>query len=147
VNIHPPRSCGRVGAGASTIARLLGLARTGLGIVAILAPRLPVAPWVGDAEARRGSVRLLARALGGRDITIGLGTLLERDPTRLRQLLLLGAGADLVDASVTLRDFSHLPKFWRWGILAATSGAVVVGLAVAAGLPSEIAHERSASNS
>src|ERR1700730_9005032 len=75
---------------ARRLAFLDGAARCALGAVALILPALPLAPWVGDARHDR-SARLLARALGGRDLALGLGTLLAlRDGTPIRGWLQAG---------------------------------------------------------
>ncbi|MDP9388535.1 MAG: hypothetical protein M3Q48_11655, partial [Actinomycetota bacterium] len=61
---------------ARRYARWLSYGRVGLGVTALVAPRLPSAPWVGDADARRPAVQLFARALGARDVALGLGPVL-----------------------------------------------------------------------
>jgi hypothetical protein len=55
-------------------AAALAAARTALGVVALASPQLVGRPWVGDAaEGTPG--RVLARALGGRDLALGVGAL------------------------------------------------------------------------
>lgn len=67
------------------LARLCGTAvaggRTLLGVVALTRPALPLTPWVGGTAATTEPARLLARALGGRDLVIGLGGLGGSAPT------------------------------------------------------------------
>lgn len=55
-------------------AAALAVARTGIGVVALAAPEVVGRPWVGEA-AGTAQGRLLARALGGRDLALGLGAL------------------------------------------------------------------------
>jgi hypothetical protein len=52
----------------------MAAARTGIGVVALLSPELVGRPWVG-AAAGTDQGRLLARALGGRDLALGVGAL------------------------------------------------------------------------
>jgi hypothetical protein len=93
-------------------------------------PALPLAPWVG-ASRRDPSVRLLARALGGRDLALGLGALLAlRSNGPVREWVDAGGFADVGDVVVTLAAFTTLPRWGRWFVLAAASGGVVTaGLA------------------
>jgi hypothetical protein len=102
-----------------------GVARSALGVVAMTVPELPLAPWVGDAHQDR-SVRLLARALGGRDLALGLGTLLAlRHDAPVRGWLEAGGLADAGDVVATLAGFKGLPRLGRWGVLAAATGGVI----------------------
>lgn len=55
-------------------AAALAAARTGIGVVALVSPEVVGRPWVGDA-AGTAQGRVLARALGGRDLALGLGAL------------------------------------------------------------------------
>ena len=50
------------------LGRTLGALRTAIGMGALVTPSLPAAPWVGVYEAKRASVRLFGRTLGGRDL-------------------------------------------------------------------------------
>jgi hypothetical protein len=102
-----------------------GVARSALGAVAMTVPALPLAPWVGDARQDR-SVRLLARALGGRDLAVGLGTLLAlRHDAPARGWLEAGGLADAGDVVATLTSFKALPRLGRWAVLAAATGGVI----------------------
>ncbi|MDQ3601126.1 MAG: hypothetical protein M3408_07735, partial [Actinomycetota bacterium] len=49
----------------------LAAGRVALGVVAVLRPELPARPWVGTTEAGGAAGRVLGRALGGRDISLG----------------------------------------------------------------------------
>ena len=60
---------------ARQLAQTVAWARIAIGVTAIVAPSLPLRPWVGDlAGDRRG--KLLARSLGARDLALGLGVVL-----------------------------------------------------------------------
>ncbi len=120
------------------LGRLLAFARIALGLTALVAPKVPAAPWVGSKEAERSSVQLFARTLGARDLALGLGAVTA--PNRngaLRSWVLLGAVADLCDAAATVKDFRQLPKISRWFVLASTVGAAAVGAVVAATIENE----------
>ena len=58
-------------------ARSLAWARVALGVAAFALPRLPATPWIGK-DASRPSSRLLSRALGARDVALGLGALVSK---------------------------------------------------------------------
>ena len=107
------------------------MARVGLGAAALLRPRLALRPWVGEVDEGAGEV-LLARSLGGRDAALGIGALLAlRHGHRARGWVEGAALADLVDALVTARYFSGLPKVGRWAVLMASAGAAGLGVLLA----------------
>jgi hypothetical protein len=120
---------------AHRLAQFVAVGRLGIGATALLAPTLMTRPWVGDA-AGTPEARLLARAMGGRDLALGLGTLraLGTDDTEARPWVALAGMADAVDAVVTVAAFRRLPAGTRWAILAATAGAAVVSLRAAVAL-------------
>ena len=116
-------------------AQLVAIGRIAIGCTALAAPTLMTRPWIGGA-ADSPDARLLARAMGGRDLALGIGTLraLGVDATEARPWVALAGVADAVDACVTLRAFRRLPTPGRWAVLAATLGAAVVSFRVAAAL-------------
>jgi hypothetical protein len=110
---------------ARKLAVVLGWARVGLGLVALGKPSVPLSPWIG-ADRDRASARLLARALGGRDLALGLGPVLAaRHDAPLRGWIEAGGVADTGDVVATLIAFAHLPKRGRWIVLGAAGGGVV----------------------
>jgi len=110
---------------ARNAARWLSYARIGLGVTAIVAPTLPARPWIGD-DARRPSVKLLSRALGARDVALGIGAVLAMNHGGPVRGWVEGGGfADAGDFVATLVHFRSLPRRERWGLLAITSGAAV----------------------
>lgn len=101
----------------------LASARVALGVTAMVAPTLPATPWVG-AHARLPAVKLLARALGARDLALGLGLVLAlRHDGPVRGWVEGGGLADAGDALTTLLSFRSLPRAGRWAVLAASAGA------------------------
>lgn len=109
----------------SAVVALAG-ARAALGVAALLAPERVARPWVGDA---RGSTEtsVLGRALGGRDLALGLGALMAtRRRAPVRGWVEAGALADLGDVAATLIAFDRLPRRGRVGVLALAGGAVVL---------------------
>jgi hypothetical protein len=117
---------------ARRLALLNGLGRSVLGVVALSAPVLPLTPWVG-AAATDPAAKLLARALGGRDLAIGLGTLWAgRRQQPLAGWVTAAGLADAGDVAVTLGRFSSLPRYGRWAVLAAAAGGVLAAAAAAA---------------
>ena len=117
------------------LARLLALARIGIGGTALVAPTRMVRPWIGTG-AESPDARLLARTMGGRDLALGLGALraLAVSDAEARPWLALAGMADAVDAAVTIMAFRRLPRVTRWGLLAATVGAAVASFRLAVAL-------------
>ena len=114
---------------ARTAAQGLALARIGIGAVAIAFPRLVLRPWVGS-DAQRPSARLLSRALGARDIALGLGALLAiSHDSPARGWLEAGGLADAGDVLATVLGWRTAPRAGRWLVLsAAASGVAGAGL-------------------
>ena len=120
-------------------AAALAAARTALGVVALASPQLVGRPWVGDAaEGTPG--RVLARALGGRDLALGLGALaaLQRFPldrqaeysgSAAALWVGMGALADSADLLATVLAWRQLPPVGRWLVAASAGGAAVAGAA------------------
>jgi hypothetical protein len=117
------------------LAQLVAVGRVGIGGAALVAPSAMTRPWVGDG-ADTPAVRLLARAMGGRDLALGIGTLraLGTDDAEARPWIACSGMADAVDAVVTVAAFRRLPSVTRWAVLAATVGAAVVSFRVATAL-------------
>jgi hypothetical protein len=110
---------------ARRLALANGVARCALGVVAFGLPGVPLGPWIGESR-RDPSARLLARALGGRDFAVGLGTIiaLRRDEP-VRGWVEAGGLADAGDVVVTALGFTKLPGRGRWAVLAAAAGGVL----------------------
>lgn len=109
---------------ARQLAANVAWARIGLGATAMLLPALPLRPWVGGEVARRRGAKVLARALGARDIALGLGVILAlRHDAPVRGWVEGGGLADAGDALATLLAFSALPRFGRWLVLLSAGGA------------------------
>src|SRR6202035_3329255 len=107
---------------ARRLALANGVARCALGVVAFVLPGVPLGPWIGE-RGQDPSARLLARALGGRDFAIGLGTILAlRHDGPVRGWVEAGGLADAGDAAVTALSFTKLPRWGRWTVLAAAGG-------------------------
>ena len=105
--------------------QVLASVRTALGVVAFAAPTLPSRPWVGP-DASRASTRTLARALGARDVALGLGTLLaQRHRSPVRGWLEASALVDAGDVAATLAGWGSRPRLGRVVVLAAAAGGAV----------------------
>ncbi len=109
-------------------------ARVALGVVAVAAPVAAARPWVGAATVGPASA-VLGRALGGRDLALGLGALLAaRRGAPLRGWVEAGGLADWGDVTATLLSFGRLPRWGRWLVLAASAGAAATAAVVAPSL-------------
>ncbi len=110
------------------LARQLALGRIGAGAGLLVAPGLVGGIWLGRDTARGAGVRVILRALGVRDLVLGLGlkTALDRDaPTR--GWLEGGLAADGVDAAATLLAGDDLPASGRVLVGAVAGSGVVLG--------------------
>jgi hypothetical protein len=108
--------------------------RVALGVVALVRPSVPARPWVGAAAADLPAGQVLGRALGARDLALGLGALAATarrpsgGPWQAGAWFAAGALADALDATATLAAGQRLPRT-RWLIVALAGGAAVVGAA------------------
>jgi len=123
----------------------LAVGRVAMGVTALAAPSLIWRPWVGDT--RGVPAHVLGRALGGRDLALGLGALgaLRAVPPAgaaagapvgaaagtAGAWVGFGAVADSLDLVTTVAAWDELPSVGRWLIATTAGGAAVVG-AVAA---------------
>jgi hypothetical protein len=110
------------------LARGLAINRMSFGVGLMLAPGLYARSWVGSAAAREDTTRVLARALGARDLALGAGGLLALragDVERGRRWFAAQGVTDVVDllATVAARDVP-LPARIFAGTMAAGSAAI-----------------------
>ncbi|HEV3365368.1 MAG TPA: hypothetical protein VG795_14765 [Acidimicrobiia bacterium] len=109
---------------ARQLAEAIAVGRIAIGIVALVAPTLPLRPWVGRDFAWQPRAKLLARSLGARDLALGIGVLLAlRHKAPVRGWVEGAALADAGDTLATLLAFPKLPKGGRWLVLASAAGA------------------------
>ena len=114
---------------------LLAAVRTAFGVVALWRPELMANPWAGETDTAHN--RLLGRALGARDLALGLGGLAAAgDSHQLRRWVVAGGLADAGDFAATVTNFPHLPRRGAAGVAALTAGAVVAAALVTKGLSS-----------
>jgi hypothetical protein len=93
------------GAAGQKLARGLAINRISFGAGLILAPGLYARTWVGTDAAREDTTKLLARALGARDVALGAGGLLALragDGNRIRRWFAAQGMTDAVDLAATL---------------------------------------------
>ncbi len=116
---------------ARNAARMLAGLRLLLGVVAFAAPTKLARGWVG-AEAAEGNGKVLARAMGGRDLALGLGAILAlagSGPSR--GWLEAGGLADAGDVTASLLAWRRLPPKGRWAVLALAGGSVIASAGLA----------------
>jgi hypothetical protein len=117
------------------VARIMAAGRVAIGTALLLAPGLVAGSWTG-ADGRRPGAKVLGRAVGIRDLVLGLGTLaaLERGDERAATWVQAGAMADAADAAATMLAFKHLPRLSGLGVLALAGGAAATGFVASANL-------------
>jgi hypothetical protein len=109
------------------------VARVAVGVAALAWPSVPARPWTG-ASADDLTAEVLGRALGARDLALGLGTLaaLRRaspGPWPAGALYAAGALSDTLDVAITVTAWQRLPTTTRWLVAASASGAALAGAA------------------
>jgi hypothetical protein len=143
-------------------ATAVAASRVGLGLVAFAAPEVVARSWVGAGGGPSGRVtaQVMGRALGGRDLVLGLGALAalrlpstgipssswaaalstgaqKPDPAAGRVAgawVGLAALADGLDLVTTALSWRQLPSPQRWLVTLSAGGAAVVGAAAATSL-------------
>jgi len=119
---------------ARDVARAIAAGRVLAGVAFLVAPALAGRGWIG-ADAERPAVRAIFRALGVRDLILGLLTLHVVDrPGVGRRTVATCAAADAVDFAATLAARDALPPAAANGVLAVAAGAAVAGAAAAAAI-------------
>ena len=125
---------------STTIAPLLrqgatavAVGRVALGVAALAWPSVPARPWVGTAAADDVAARVFGRALGARDLALGLGALAAlQDPAEAgaaRAWVAAGALSDALDVVASLSSWGELPRVTRWLVAASAGGAALAGAA------------------
>ncbi len=107
--------------------------RVGLGVAALAWPSLPARPWVGSSADELGA-QVFGRALGARDLALGLGALAAARktpeyPQSAGAWFAAGALSDALDVAVTAAAWRRLPRATRWLVAASAGGAAVAGAA------------------
>jgi hypothetical protein len=123
---------------AATISALLqrgataiAAGRVALGLTALVWPSVPARPWVG-ASADDLAARVFGRALGARDLSLGLGALiaLRRPPAEAGEAVrwvAAGAVSDALDVAASVSSWPDLPRAGRWMVAASAGGAALAG--------------------
>jgi hypothetical protein len=119
------------------LARGLALNRISFGAGLILAPGLYARTWVGGDAAREDTTKVLARALGARDVALGAGGLLalrDGDTERARRWFAAQGVTDAVDLVATLAARGvPLPARVFAAVMAAGSTAIAAAYVRSAG--------------
>ena len=107
--------------------------RVALGVAALVSPSVPARPWVGASADELGA-QVFGRALGARDLALGLGALgvgRKESPGSRSAGAWYAAGAlsDALDVAVTVAAWQRLPRGSRWLVAASAGGAAVAGAA------------------
>jgi hypothetical protein len=117
------------------LAGLISAGRLVFGVAFIAKPRLMEQTWIGK-QARLPGAQLLSRAVGARDLALGLGGLqgVARNDGSAQSWMAAGAICDAVDFGATLAAGRGIPRQARTGVLAIASVFSVLSALAAAGL-------------
>jgi hypothetical protein len=113
--------------------------RVALGLTAVAWPAVPARPWVGGA-ADDLAARVFGRALGARDIALGLGAVQAlrhqaAEPGPARAWVAAGALSDALDVATSLASWRELPRTSRWLVVVSAGAAALAGAAGALAMP------------
>jgi hypothetical protein len=113
---------------------LISLGRFLFGVAFIAQPKVMERAWIGK-QARLPGAQLLARAVGARDLVLGLGGLqaLNRNDGSARPWLAAAGICDAVDFGATLAAGRGIPREARNGVLAIAGVASLLSALAAAG--------------
>ncbi len=115
-----------------TIAFALGRLAFGVGLMA--RPDRVASGWIGE-DAEKGTVKIVLRGLGARDVALSAGALAALgDERRLAQWIAAALACDLSDVVSTLAaPADSLPGNARWGTVALGGGSALAGALLLAG--------------
>jgi hypothetical protein len=115
------------------LAAFISLGRFLFGVAFIAEPRLMERAWIGK-QARVPGAQVLARAVGARDLTLGLGGLqaVARNDGSAQPWLAAGALCDAVDFGATWAAGRRIPRQARTGVLAIAGVSSLLSAAAAA---------------
>ena len=116
------------------LAGLISFGRLLLGGAFIAEPKLMERAWIGR-QARLPGAQVLARAVGARDLTLGLGGLqaVARNDGSAQSWLAAAAACDVVDFGATWAAGRRIPSQARVGVLLVAGVASVLSAVAAAG--------------
>jgi hypothetical protein len=88
--------------------RSIAAGRVVVGVALVALPGTSAGTWIGPV-AKDPAVKVMTRAMGARDLAIGMGTLHAlQEGASAKTWSLAGAASDLVDAAATLLAVRHL---------------------------------------
>ena len=117
------------------LARGLAINRIAFGASLVALPALAGPTWVGAVAAARPGTRLFARAIGARDVALGLGALMAMgDAQSARRWFQGHAISDGIDFLATAAAGSDLPTGPRLFALGMAGGSTAIALAYARSL-------------
>jgi hypothetical protein len=113
---------------------VISLGRLLFGTAFITNPKLMDEGWIGR-QARLPGAQVLTRAVGARDLALGLGGLQSaiRNDGSARPWMAAAALCDAVDFGATWSAGRRIPRKARTGVLAIASGAAVLSAIAAVG--------------
>jgi hypothetical protein len=116
------------------LAAFISMGRVVFGVAFIAEPKLMERAWIGK-QARVPGAQLLARAVGARDLVLGVGGLqaLTRDDGSARPWLGAGAICDAVDFGATWAAGRTIPPRARRDVLAVAGVFSVLSTLAAVG--------------
>ena len=116
------------------LAALISFGRFVFGVAFIAKPRLMERAWIGK-QARVPGAQLLARAVGARDLVLGLGGLqaVARDDGSARPWMAAAAICDAVDFGATWAAGRTIPRQARMGVLAIAAVSLLLSALAAVG--------------
>jgi hypothetical protein len=107
----------------------LSVGRAVLGGALLASPAKMASLWIGP-EAELAGPQVVIRAMGARDVGLGLGALAALRVRRVRPWLAAGVLADATDLAATAMAGRALPPVGRAGTMALAAGGTVAGLAL-----------------
>lgn len=117
------------------LAGLISFGRFLFGVAFLAEPKLMERAWIGK-QARLPGAQLLARAVGARDLALGLGGLqaVTRNDGSARPWLAAAAVCDAVDFGATWAAGRAIPSQARTGVLAIAGVSSLLSAVTAAGI-------------
>jgi hypothetical protein len=114
--------------------RAVAAGRVALGVAALAWPGVPARPWVGRTASDGVAAKVFGRALGARDLALGLGALAalndpEADQAAASLWVAAGALSDALDVAASAASWRELPRLTRWLVAASAGGAAIIGTA------------------
>ncbi len=116
------------------LAGLISLGRLCFGVIFSSHPKIMDVAWIGK-QARLPGAQVLTRAVGARDLAMGLGGVQAavRNDGSARQWLGAAAICDAVDFGATWAAGRKIPRKARASVLAIAGGAAALSLLAAIG--------------